>query len=99
MEPVKDSNDGITTRPLAASPIRRFSPFSLLPDELIIAIATHLPQLKSFPAARERPWSMEQRSIEYFASVDERIRRLALSVRWEVRSGFHAQAAFPRPRH
>lgn len=71
---------------LSAPPIPSFVPFSLLPDELIIDIAKHLPQLKDFPSGWERPWSNEERSIESFASVDKRIRRLALSVRWEVRS-------------
>lgn len=71
---------------LIAPPIPGFAPFSLLPDELIIDIAKHLPQLKDFPSGWERPWTNEERSIESFASVDKRIRRLALSVRREVRS-------------
>lgn len=45
---------------LFAGPIPGFSPFSLLPDELIIAIAKHLPQLKNYPSGREWPWTVEE---------------------------------------
>lgn len=86
MESAEYSAHGDAISLATLAPIPSFAPFSLLPDELILAIVRHLPQLQNYPSGRERSWSKEQRSMESFASVDKRIRRIALSVRWEVRS-------------
>ena len=83
METVQDSTDGNTVRPFNTSPIPGFFPFSLLPDELIIAIATRLrPRTVSGGLREPQPAS----SLDCFASVDKRLRRIALAIRWEVRS-------------
>lgn len=99
MDLAADSMDSEYANPLIAPPIPGFAPFSLLPDELILAIARHLPQIKSFLSSRERIWTEEKRSIEHFVSVDKRIRHLALSVCWEVRSYLALRPLFPRRRY
>lgn len=84
MNSVKDNIDGNAAIPFITSPILGFSPFLLLPDELIRTIATHLHPPDGF---RRASWAGDPAySLDYFASVDKRIRRIALSVRWEVGS-------------
>ena len=85
MQPGQESTASDTTSFSAAGPLPGSSPFSLLPDELIRTIATHLHPPDRF---RRASWAGNPAyALDYFASVDKRIRRIALSVRWEVRSG------------
>lgn len=92
MEPVQESTDGDAPRPFTAGPIPGFSPFSLLPDELIVAIATRLRASMVTDGVREpQPTS----SLDYLANVDKRIRRIALAIRWEVRSSLRSGRVAP----
>lgn len=61
------------------------SPFLLLPDELILSVAKYLPIRTSLPGLDESRTTTD-RSLESLAGVNRRMRRLALSVRWEVRA-------------